>query len=88
MSKGSPIVNLRIPSDRLSLLDAEIDKVNRTRRDAPYTRSSFILAAIDDKLKHLKRSRGKRRPKTWPPVITIADAEKKNLDNPSDGRLA
>ncbi len=65
MSKGSPIIPIRIEHALLHCLDTEIAKVNRTRKYEPYTRSSFILAAIKDKLKHLFRSRKTgKKPKT------------------------
>jgi hypothetical protein len=69
MSKGSPIVHVRVDPALLHCLDSEIAKVNKRRSEAPYTRSSFILAALRDKLKHLFRSRkeGKRTKKDLTP---------------------
>lgn len=32
-----------------------------TRRDGPWTRSSFIVSAIEDKLKKMARSAGRRK---------------------------
>jgi len=69
MSKGSPIVPVRIPTSLLETIDAEIAKVNLHWNVIPYTRSTWIIAAIKDKLKHANRSRKAGR------------TNKKKLDN-------
>lgn len=60
MSKGSPIVPLRIPEEVLAEIDAKVSRSLASGND-PHTRSSWILAAIREKLAHLKR--GNRRTK-------------------------
>jgi hypothetical protein len=57
MSAGSPIVPVRINQLLLTNIDNEIRRLNQARKEAPYTRTSFILTAIRDKLSHLHRSR-------------------------------
>ena len=57
MSKGSPIISVRIPEPILAKLDKAMDRINTRRKDMPYTRHAFILAAIMDKLAHIERSR-------------------------------
>jgi hypothetical protein len=59
MSKGSPIIPVRIPVELLAELDAKIDTVNDRRKDEPYRRSSFIIAAIREKLDKYKRGNKK-----------------------------
>jgi len=68
MSKGSQIVPVRIPAELLVLVDRVIARSVDTRRDGPLTRSSFILAAIEEKLEKMARSAGKTQsplPKTY-----------------------
>lgn len=59
MSRGSPLVSVRIPAELLELLDHAVARSVDTRRDGPWTRSSFIVAAIEEKLKKMARSAGK-----------------------------
>jgi hypothetical protein len=59
MSRGSPLVSIRIPAELLELVDQAVARSADTRRDGPWTRSSFILAAIEEKLKKMARSAGK-----------------------------
>lgn len=54
--KGSPVVSTRIPKELLAMIDEIIARSSDTRRDGPWTRSSFFLAALEDKVKHLDRS--------------------------------
>ena len=60
MSKGSPIVPVRVPPLFLHLLKQAVIKGNRKRRGAPYTLSSWILTACREKLDHLERSSKKK----------------------------
>jgi hypothetical protein len=69
MSKGSPIITLRVNEQLLSDLEDEIRNANFNRKDTPYTRSSWILKAVTEKISHLKRSRKEGK----------ADAAKKKL---------
>jgi hypothetical protein len=59
MSKGSPLLSLRIPAELLGLVDQAIARSVYTRKDGPWNRSSFILAAIEEKLAKMARSSGK-----------------------------
>ena len=63
MSKGSPVTPLRIPQDLLDLVRIQIDQSECYRRGEPWTLSSFIRAAILEKLAKMKRSRKPRRKK-------------------------
>jgi hypothetical protein len=55
MSRGSPLVSIRIPAELLEQVDQKVTR-SATRRDVPWTRSSFIVAAIEEKLKKMARS--------------------------------
>jgi len=57
MSKGSPIVPIRFPVALLALVDNEIARAARTRPAEPWTRSSFVLAAVRAFLDKRERSR-------------------------------
>jgi len=70
MSKGTPIVPIRVNPILLRAMDAEIAKINKCWKVIPYNRTTFILSAIRERIKHLERSR-KKRPKA-----------KNILDNP------
>lgn len=60
MSKGSPIIPVRIPDELL----AEIDAVVSSYRDAePWTRSSFIIHCVRAELAKRQRSRTWRKAK-------------------------
>jgi hypothetical protein len=56
---GSPVVPVRIPVELLELVDQAVARSVATRRDGPWTRSSFIVTAIEEKLKKMARSAGK-----------------------------
>ena len=57
MTKGSPIIPIRIQPNLLDQINRAINNANANRRLEPYSRSSWILAAIQDKLAHLARAR-------------------------------
>lgn len=61
MSRGSPLVSLRIPAELLELVDQTVARSMDTRKDGPWTRSSSILSAVEDKLKKMARSAGKTK---------------------------
>lgn len=61
MSKGSPIVPIRIPAELLALVDEQIASSNTRRGDEPWTRSAFIIAAIKEKLDKMERSRKSKK---------------------------
>ena len=54
--RGSTIVPVRVPTDQLDMMDAAILRVNLVREGEPFDRSSFIRAAITEKLQHYARS--------------------------------
>ena len=58
-SKGSPIIPTRIPQLVLSMIDEEVE-ITKARKPT-YTRSAFIAEAINEKLRHRARSRGKKK---------------------------
>lgn len=61
MSKGSPIVPIRIPPLLLAEIDRLLKSANKNRKEAPYTRTSWILYAVTAKIDHIKRSNKKKR---------------------------
>lgn len=68
MSRGSQIVPVRIPAELLGLVDDTVARSVHTRKDGPWTRSSFIVKAIEDCLRKMARSNGKKEsplPKTY-----------------------
>ncbi len=61
MSKGTPVITLRCAPLFRVLIEKAIKSANKRRRGAPYTLTTWILSACDDKLNHLQRSSGKRK---------------------------
>lgn len=61
MSQGSPIVTLRLPPELLAMIDEYVEKSADKRREEPWTRSSFILSAVIDKLRKMNRSAGREQ---------------------------
>lgn len=61
MSKGSPIVPVRIPEATLNAMEDTIECRNANSREAPWTRSEFINIAIREKVKKMHRSRTWRK---------------------------
>lgn len=59
MAKGSPVVSVRIPAELLVLVDEVIARSAHSRKEGPWTRSSFVVAAIEEKLEKMARSAGK-----------------------------
>lgn len=53
---ASPVVPVRIPPALLTAIEAACERSRQTRRSEPYNRSTFILAAIAEKLAHMERS--------------------------------
>jgi hypothetical protein len=60
MSKGNPIVCMRLNAEYLDVLDALVLHHNATTPGEIWTRSDWIMAAIYEKLAKLARSRGRR----------------------------
>lgn len=61
MSKGSPVLRVRIPPALLAEIDRIIARTADSRPDGPWTRSSFILYALRERLSHMERSRAYRK---------------------------
>jgi hypothetical protein len=60
-SKGSKIVPVRVPAELLVLMDDVVRRSVDTRHAGPWNRSSFIVSALEDKLKKMARSAGKKK---------------------------
>ena len=60
MAKGSKIVPVRIPAELLGVMDEVIARSLHTRRDGAWTRSSFVISAIEEKLAKMARSAGRK----------------------------
>lgn len=61
MSKGSPIVQVRVPADLLEEINNSIASCNENRQGEPYTLSSWILTAVHERLNKLARSSKTKR---------------------------
>jgi hypothetical protein len=59
MSKGSPLIAIRLPGDSLQQLDDLIAANNAIKRGEPWTRSSWIRDCVVDKVFHQWRARFK-----------------------------
>lgn len=59
MSAGTPITTLRIPTELKAIIEEKIESANRNRKLEPYNLTTWILVAINEKLKHLERSRSR-----------------------------
>lgn len=66
MSKGSPIVPIRIPPDLLGEMERVIAARNVVTRGEPWTRTGFVISAIREKL--LKMERSRRGKAVKPPI--------------------
>jgi metal-responsive CopG/Arc/MetJ family transcriptional regulator len=66
--KGSHIVPVRVPAELQAALDEVIARSVDSRPEGPWTRSSFIIKAIQDKLRHMARAAG-RDTKSVPTVF-------------------
>jgi len=75
MSKGSPIVSVRVNPLLLASIDNVVARINKRRREEPLTRSTFILNCVLDKFDHLERSLKSKRPKQATPGGKIIDPE-------------
>jgi hypothetical protein len=60
MPRGSPRLTVRIPAELLALVDEAVARSVHSRRDGPWTRSSFTIAAIEEKLAKRARSAGRK----------------------------
>lgn len=74
--KGSPIIRLRVPSEILEAIQQKMESCNRTRKEEPYTLSSFVRAAIIERFQKYARAhaasakkRGNSSPKTKVSIV-------------------
>jgi hypothetical protein len=58
-SIGSPVVCFRCPAELLKVVRGIIARSHHTRTDGPWTLSSYILKAIEEKVEKSARSAGK-----------------------------
>lgn len=61
MSKGSTIVPVRFPHDKLKQLLDEVHRYNANPLNSELSVSDFIRAAVREKIDHLTRSRSRRQ---------------------------
>lgn len=61
MGKGSKIISFRISDEMLRDCEELAASRNFHTKDAPWTRTDFILKAIADKIAHAKRSRSQKQ---------------------------
>lgn len=64
MSKGSPFISVRIPQHLLEKIDAYIALKNTRRRLEEWSRASYVLDAILEKIAKQERSRLSRKTKS------------------------
>ncbi len=69
MSKGSPIVQLRIPPFLLAEMDAVMVRSSERRFEGAWTRSSWIVQAIIDRLAKIERGRSRRKRLAGPEAV-------------------
>lgn len=61
MSKGSKVVLVRFPKEELDAMIAQIASSNESRRDEPYTVSSFVRYCVQSQLRKNARGRAPRK---------------------------
>ena len=61
MSRGTPFQSFRLPPELKAEMEQTIARRNDWSIQEPWTLSSFIVAAINEKLDKMARSRGKPR---------------------------
>lgn len=61
MSKGNPIVKVRIPAELVAEIEAEIKMRNFYTRNEPWDFSGFLRAAIAEFKRKRRASRGERK---------------------------
>lgn len=82
MSKGSPIITLRIPAELLANVQVVVAETGANCKGEPWNLTTWILQAIKDKLAHQQRAReaSKRRCKG-----RYARAQRPTESNPTSG---
>jgi hypothetical protein len=61
MSKGSRIIGVRVPKELEVQVEESVKNSKTYRFKGPHTLSSWIIAAIEEKLAHQRRSNRKKR---------------------------
>jgi len=56
MSKGSPVITVRVPQEVIDRIERHLERINLRRKEEPYTLRTFISQAIADKIDHVERS--------------------------------
>lgn len=69
-SKGSKVLQVRVPPDLLAAVELQIQQRNIFTREAPWNISDWIRCAMEEKLKKMERSR-RSRDKSAPPATAI-----------------
>lgn len=60
MSKGTPIVGVRIPPTQRAEVEAVIAHRNANSREAPWTLSDFVVIALREKIAKMARCRRRK----------------------------
>lgn len=81
MSLGTPITCLRIPAELDAKIMAALDGANVNRVEEPYNKTTWILAAIREKLSHLERSRRKKHDSLPRQPETIQDTPSSEIED-------
>ena len=63
MSKGNPVITFRIDRFQEQRMRHAIDRRNFFTKEKPWGTADFIRCAIEDKLKHMERSRKAKKRK-------------------------
>jgi hypothetical protein len=71
-SKGNPKITVRATPEFIEEIEREVNSNVLYKLRGAKTITEFVLAAIAEKLAHLKRSRKSREPKAPPPPDTSA----------------
>lgn len=71
MSKGSPMVPIRIPAELFQRIEAQIALTNVFARDEEYTVSSWLRKAAEEKLAKMIRSRRRKSKNDFHPATPV-----------------
>jgi hypothetical protein len=78
--KGSPLLAVCVPAELLALVDEAVARSAGTRTAGPWTRSSFIHAAVEEKLAKMARSAGRERSPLPPAYIPTDTPRNREAD--------
>jgi hypothetical protein len=72
VSKGTRIIGIRVPDALRAKIETAVTRSEQSATREPFTLTTFILAAIREKLDHMARSRrpGRRRKQATPPDVS------------------